>query len=115
MYKNKGVQVQIHSQRFSFVLLIAPVARYTSLGCWKDKINRAITGYEGDLGIDGCFKRAKSKHFDTFAVQAGGQCFTSPTASDTYKIYGPSTDCSSDGTGGYWSQEVYKIGMTIII
>ena len=98
-----------------FALLIAPVPRYTSLGCWKDETNRAIKGYEGALGINGCYERSKSKHFDTFAVQNGRNCFTSPTASDTYKIYGPSTDCSSDGTGGYWSQEVYKIGMTIII
>ena len=67
------------------------------------------------MGIDGCYERAKSKHFDTFAVQSGGQCYTSPTASDTYRIYGPSKGCSSDGTGGTWSQEVYKIGMIIIV
>ena len=102
-------------KRSSFLLLVAPVDRYTSLGCWKDKTNRAIKGYEGVLGIDGCYERAKSKHFDTFAVQSGGQCFTSPTASDTYRIYGPSKGCSSDGTGGTWSQEVYKIGIIIIV
>ena len=45
-----------------------------------------------------------------FAVQSGGICFTSATAQNTYKKYGPSTKCSKSGTGGSWCQEVYNIG-----
>jgi hypothetical protein len=47
---------------------------------------------------------------DVFAVQYGGQCFTTATAGKTYNKYGPSNGCSSSGTGGTWCQEVYKIG-----
>ena len=45
-----------------------------------------------------------------FGVQYGGECHTALTAENTYDIYGPSTGCSTAGTGGVWCQEVYKIG-----
>ena len=45
-----------------------------------------------------------------FGVQYGGECHTALTAENTYDIYGPSTGCSTAGTGGFWCQEVYKIG-----
>ena len=87
-------------------------ARYTSLGCWNDRPDRAISGgLVPNLSIDKCYERAKSQHNGIFAVQAGSQCFTSSNASKTYHKYGRSQQCSSTGTGGPWCQEVYKIGM----
>ena len=82
---------------------------FTSLGCWKDNSIRSIDGYEGVKGIQGCFERAKALGYDVFAVQYRGQCFTTATAGETYKKYGPSNGCSASGTGGAWANEVYKI------
>ena len=83
---------------------------FVSLDCWKDEEARAIDGDEGFLGIEGCFERAKTLGNDVFAVQSGGECFTTATAGQTYNQYGPSNGCSKAGTGGTWCQEVYKIG-----
>ena len=80
------------------------------MGCWKDSSQRAIDEYHAEVtGIQGCYEKAKSLGYEIFAVQNGGQCFTSATAGDTYKKYGASTDCKDDGTGGSFCQEVYKI------
>ena len=84
---------------------------YISLGCWKDKPIRAIDGFEGVLGVYGCFKRTAAKGFNVFGVQFGGECYTTPMAESTYNIYGLSTECSDAGTGGRWCLEVYKIGL----
>ena len=91
---------------------------FTSLGCWKDVSSaRAIDGNEGRFGgkgskvaIQECFERAKDLGHDVFAVQDGNECFTTPTAEETYKIYGTSNGCSASGTGGHNCQDVYKIG-----
>ena len=48
-----------------------------------------------------------------FAIQNGGECWTTATAGDTYKKYG-TCKCAADGTGGPFCQEVYKIGTPII-
>ena len=91
-----------------------------SLGCWKDTSNRAITTLEGKSSIlDGpyrsrvnpiqkCFEVAKSLGYKVFAVQNGGWCAGSANAEDTYKKYGPATNCR-DGEGGLWANDVYKI------
>ena len=42
-----------------------------------------------------------------FAVQDGGWCASSATATETYDKYGKSTDCKPDGVGGPWANEVY--------
>ena len=44
-----------------------------------------------------------------FAIQDGGQCLTSPTAHETYNKYGESQDCKSDGKGGPWANQVYRL------
>ena len=44
-----------------------------------------------------------------FALQDGGWCASSPTAEDTYKKYGESQECLSDGEGGDRANQVYKI------
>ena len=53
--------------------------------------------------------------FPVFAVQHGGQCFGSADGLNTYNKYGPSTTCASDGEGGPWGNEVYRItGQTLV-
>ena len=47
--------------------------------------------------------------YQVFALQAGGWCASSPTALDTYKKYGPSSNCGNDGEGGKWANQVYQI------
>ena len=44
-----------------------------------------------------------------FAIQDGGQCFSSETAHQTYDKYGTSTECLPDGEGGPMANQVYKI------
>ena len=44
-----------------------------------------------------------------FAVQNGGWCAASATAAKTFDKYGKSTECSSDGEGGPWANQVYVI------
>ena len=48
-----------------------------------------------------------------FAVQNGGQCFSSSKAEETYDKYGKAYDCITygerNGTGGPMSNSVYKI------
>ena len=81
----------------------------TSLGCWKDYTDRAISnGYHGVLGIEGCFERARMLGYQVFAVQYGGECFTSSEAAETYDKYDRCDHCA-DGTGGLWCNDVYQI------
>ena len=62
------------------------------------------------VGIYPCYEWAKALGNTVFAVQYGGECYTTSTAGETYKKYGNSTGCAEDGTGGTWAQEVYEIG-----
>ena len=70
------------------------------------------SGYKGNLGVQGCYKEAKSAGYTVFGVQNGGQCYTTATAYDTYSRHGYGSGCSSSGTGGVWTSEVYKIRFT---
>ncbi|XP_078601050.1 uncharacterized protein LOC144876033 isoform X2 [Branchiostoma floridae x Branchiostoma japonicum] len=92
-----------------------------NLGCWRDTADRAIPTMEGsDARLDGsyqarqdainkCRKLAKARGFSFFAVQNGGWCASSATAGQTYRKYGPSTSCKTDGEGGPWGNQVYQI------
>ncbi|CAH1257629.1 MUC5AC [Branchiostoma lanceolatum] len=95
---------------------------YKSLGCWIDTADRAIDTLEGTdhlldqfnyhkrpNAIHRCYQVALSRGFTVFAVQNGGQCFSSKTAQDTYWKYGRSLSCGYDGKGGPWSNQVYQI------
>ncbi|XP_078701285.1 uncharacterized protein LOC144927613 isoform X2 [Branchiostoma floridae x Branchiostoma belcheri] len=95
---------------------------YTSLGCWRDRYpDRAIPTLERtDPRLDGhyisrqnpiekCYQVALSRGFTVFAVQHDGECFGSADARNTYRKYGPSTACASDGEGGRRANEVYQI------
>ena len=47
--------------------------------------------------------------YSMFAVQDGGWCAASATASQTYDKYGKSTECKNDGEGGPLANQVYTI------
>ena len=80
-----------------------------------DKINlKGNYGTRPDA-IEKCYKAAISKGYRYFAVQNGGWCASSSTAGNTYKKYGPSKGCKSNGKGGSWANEVYKIKGKIYI
>eukprot|EP00058_Branchiostoma_floridae_P006700 XP_002592188.1 hypothetical protein BRAFLDRAFT_88075 [Branchiostoma floridae] len=100
---------------------------YISLGCWRDTSDRAIPTLEGtDPRLDGdyksrenpiekCYQVALSRGFPVFALQNGGWCAGSADRLNTYDRYGPSTTCASDGEGGPWGNEVYRItGQTLV-
>ena len=100
-------------------------SRFSSLGCWKDKTDRAIPSLEGvkthqilrhtanyqrrEAAIQKCFELARSLGFSVFAIQNGGQCLGSSTAQDTYRKYGESSKCKKDGKGGPLANQVYEI------
>ena len=44
-----------------------------------------------------------------FAVQDGGWCAASATATKTFDKYGKSTACKDGGEGGPWANQVYVI------
>ena len=98
---------------------------YETVGCYKDTANRTISSLEGqDPILDGpfterenaiskCASAAIKAGFIIFAIQDGGQCFSSATAPQTFDKYGESNDCQSDGEGGGMANQVYYIKGTI--
>ena len=84
-----------------------------------DKPSRAIaysgkTFHSGPAAelINKCALLAAKRNHDTFGVQYGGQCFTSPRARSTYRKYGnnrPAKECHK-GLGGTWRNDVYFFG-----
>ncbi|CAK8682054.1 unnamed protein product [Clavelina lepadiformis] len=100
---------------------------YTSLGCWRDCGSRsedcdirAIRSLEGTSSIlDGnyhsrrnsiekCASVARERRYPGFAVQNGGQCFSSTSILSKYHRYGTQSNCGRDGEGGPSSNEVYS-------
>ena len=59
--------------------------------------------------IHKCYLAALKRGHQVFAVQDGGQCFSDPTARQTYNTLGPSNDCKADGEGGPGANQVYNI------
>ena len=92
---------------------------YTSLGCWKDKRNRAIKGSFVRIGtrwgkdaVKACYERAKKVGSKIFAVQSGNECFADwKTAGGDYKKHGKASNCKENGTGGHWANSVFEIGI----
>lgn len=94
---------------------------YETVGCYKDKGDRAIPILEGkdpilDGGyqqrinaIDKCYRAARKRGFKVFSVQHGGQCFSSSTAQKTFNKHGVSSACNFDGEGAAWNNQVYFI------
>ncbi|XP_077973745.1 uncharacterized protein LOC120347843 [Styela clava] len=89
-----------------------------TLGCWVDfNTDRAISpmdfnfGDVYDTGVDAiknCAKYAFDQGYSVFAMQNGGECWTSANAETSYKKHGPSTHCQSDGLGGVLANQVYR-------
>lgn len=102
------------------VIKKTPAILYKSLGCWRDKWNRAIPTLEKkDNRLTGkyerrqnaikiCYEVAKSKGYKAFALQNGGWCASSSTALSTYDKYGKKSNCRN-GKGGRWANDVYQI------
>ena len=103
----------------SLLLFVNCYPGYDAVGCYKDTGNRTIPTLEGkDSILDGsyssrtnpiakCAVAAMRAGYSMFAVQNGGWCAASATASQTYDKYGKSTACKDDGEGGPWANEVY--------
>lgn len=86
-------------------------SNYTDMGCWNDDPSRTLKGGPGtaDWGYnpDTCYQEALTRGSNVFAVQDGGQCFTSSSPSDDYKRLGPATGCST--LGGSYVNRVYTL------
>ena len=105
----------------SLVLIVIDFSGYYSIGCYKDRSDRAIQSLEGKHAIlNGhystrrnaiakCAVAAMRAGSSMFAVQHSGQCLASSTAPQTYNKYGNSSACSADGEGGHWANQVYQI------
>ena len=95
--------------------------RVVNLGCWRDTSHRAIQSLERrhyllqdyyitrSYPFNKCMDAARSFGYQVFALQHGGQCFSAWDAGSTYTRYGRSIDCGSDGEGGGWANQVYKM------
>ena len=59
--------------------------------------------------IKKCYRAAKKRGFQLFAIQNGGWCASSTSAFKTFNKYGKSSACKSDGKGGPWANQVYYI------
>ena len=55
-----------------------------------------------------CAQAVEKAGYSVFGVQHGGQCWSGPQAHITYNKYGTSNQCAH-GSGGFWTQDVYKI------
>jgi len=92
---------------------------YKPLGCFKDKIARAMTNLEGksdalkvhykrrDNPVEKCYTAAIENKMPVFGLQDGGQCFGSADKK-TAQQYGGSSGCSS-GKGGAMANSVYEL------
>nr|XP_047132480.1 uncharacterized protein LOC124811205 [Hydra vulgaris] len=90
---------------------------FLKLGCWKDAYKRALIPLEDNLNdetlshqkrpdpLGYCYRNASKYGYKIFSLQFGGQCFAGNDTS--YEIFGQSNNCSLDGRGGPWANEVY--------
>ena len=62
-----------------------------------------------DQAIRKCALFAQLRGHEMFAIQDGGMCLTSPSASKRYNKYGESQDCKRDGKGGPRDNQVYRL------
>jgi len=102
------------------------ISVYGHLGCykdtpyWWDSLKRSIPSIEGKYPkvtgdyrtrkdpIGKCADTAKELGYKVFALQNGGQCFTSEDAEKSYSKYGLSDKCR-DGIGGPLVSDVYTL------
>jgi hypothetical protein len=91
------------------------ISGYNYLGCYKDSTTRAIKNQIGSGNITDCVNLAKSKGYNTAAIQYTNQCFAGNNGVDgnNYDAYGVQTDtsyCNIDAAGPYTNM-VYQINM----
>ncbi len=121
-WKNTSFVIFIFHMMTWFILLrVVCYPDYNAVGCYKDTSSHAIQTLEGkDAILDGsyssrtnpiakCAVAAIRAGYSMFAVQDGGWCAASATASQTYDKYGKSTACKADGEGGPGANQVYFI------
>lgn len=105
-----GVGDEIHN----FVYRFAP---WRDLGCWRDKgdgrtmsmlanFRYQIDWFHLEKTVNTCYEAAKKDNKKYFAIQFYGECWVSKN--DSYKIYGPSTNCWN-GVGRDFDNYVYEI------
>lgn len=102
------------------------ISVYQHMGCFRDTPywwrpeERAVKSVEGMYDrvtgdwktrkdpIGKCADTAKDLGFKFFAIQNGGQCFTSADADKTYNKFGVTDKCKS-GVGGPMVSDVYSL------
>ena len=94
-------------------------ASYYWEGCYNDRSTRAINKFLGNFNrrknpVKVCAMKALSRRYKVFALENGGECYSSLSALKTYNRYGPTNRCRS-GTGGLWAMDVYKFGRRKLI
>jgi hypothetical protein len=92
---------------------------YSSLGCWRDTGDRAVTPQEGTDptldhnyygrfdAINKCATVALNRGLKYFAIQHNGWCAASNDLIGA-KRYGPAGNCSN-GKGGGWANDLYQL------
>ena len=100
-----------------FYMIFFPV-EYDSLGCFKDGTPRALPelleNFRKNIDwmnmakiVQACAEVAHARGLQTFGLQFYGECWSGVHGSNTYDMYGPSTNCWS-GVGKEGSYYVYK-------
>jgi len=98
--------------------VVSTFSEYKHKGCYVDNGFRSIpnatdigydnTNYQKKVdAINECGNFAKAKGYKGFAVQDGGQCFTSEDAHLLYSKYGATTTCVN-GKGGGYANDYYE-------
>lgn len=118
----------LSSQFYSFACIcvvdLYSTIKYDSLGCYKHEVDSKMIVLEGKDpyvldgnytlrtdAVDKCALAAMKRRHEVFAVHDGGQCLVGDSPyTPTFKKYGISQDCESDGKGGSGAIHVYFIG-----
>ena len=74
----------------------------------EEKANIPLLKYLYHYFSGKCAETAKGLGYKYFAIQDGGQCFTSRDAGEKYNIYGKSEKCRN-GLGGPMASDVYSL------
>ena len=86
-----------------------PVA-HEYIGCFKDTSTRAmpISLPSSNPLLQSCKQAAAFRGYTVFGIQNGVECWSGPSAANTYNKYGTSTKCLN-GVGGPWANDVYRV------
>lgn len=96
--------------QLNVLFIISFYSVFKSIGCWADSPkNRAMDSLEGKNtqlkhhdyktrvnALMKCAEAADDQDFKLFALQNGGQCFGGKNAENTYRKYGPSSECGGN-------------------